>query len=270
MKNLAFIGAGNMNGAIISGLVKNGYPAEKIMVTNPSPEKRLALQAELGIQQSECNIEAAKFAEVIVLGVKPYLISEVCQQLSEQIDVTEKCFISVAAGSTIAQIEQALGQPCAVIRTMPNTPSQMGVGVTGIFANAQTSDEDKTLTTSLMQSVGIVKWLASEQQIDHIIAISGSGPAYFFLFMEAMEKQARAYGFNEQDSRVLVQQTALGAAKMVSESETSISKLRENVTSKGGTTQAAISAFGEGGLEQLVTKAMDSAVNRAKEMAQSN
>ncbi|UUO24892.1 pyrroline-5-carboxylate reductase [Colwellia sp. M166] len=268
MKTIAFIGAGNMNGAIISGLVHGGFIPENIMVSNPSAPKREALQAAHGILQTQCNIEAAKFADVIVLGVKPHFIGDVCQQLGENLDLTGKCFISVAAGCTIKQIEQALNQPCTVIRTMPNTPSQLGFGVTGIYANELINDKEKAFTTALMESVGIIKWLESEQQIDHIIAVSGSGPAYFFLFMEAMEKQAKAYGFSEQDSRELVQQTALGAAKMVTENKLSISKLRENVCSKGGTTQAAISAFSEGGLEQLVTKAMDTALNRAKEMAQ--
>jgi pyrroline-5-carboxylate reductase len=267
MKKIAFIGAGNMNGAIISGLINGGFNPENIMVSNPSPDKRLALQATHGIKQTPDNIEATTFADVIVLGVKPYLISDVCQHLSEHVDITGKCFISVAAGCTIKQIEQALNKPCTVIRTMPNTPSQLGFGVSGIYANDHANDEERAFTTSLMESVGIVKWLESEQQIDHIIAVSGSAPAYFFLFMEAMQKQAIAYGFSEQDSRDLVQQTALGAAKMVIENQLPISKLRENVTSKGGTTQAALSSLIEGGLESLVSNAMNCAVDRAKEMA---
>jgi pyrroline-5-carboxylate reductase len=267
MKKIAFIGAGNMNGAIISGLVNGGFNPEHIIVSNPSAEKRLALQAAHGIKQTQCNVEATTFADVIVLGVKPYLIEEVCQHLGENIDITKKCFISVAAGCTISQIEQALVKPCTVIRTMPNTPSQLGFGVSGIYANDHTSEEEKAFTTTLMESVGIVKWLVSEEQIDHIIAVSGSAPAYFFLFMEAMQKQAIAYGFSEQDSRELVQQTALGAAKMVIENEQPIGKLRENVTSKGGTTQAALNSLIEGGLEKLVSNAMNCAVARAKEMA---
>lgn len=271
MKKIAFIGAGNMNSAIISGLLQNGYSADNIIVSNPSAEKRLTLQKTYGIRQTQSNIEAGKFADVIVLGVKPYLIIEVCRELSENINITEKCFISVAAGCPLAQIERSLATPCSVFRTMPNTPAQLGVGVTGIFANAQVTKEEKALAETLMTSVGMVKWLDSEEEIDHIIAVSGSGPAYFFLFMEAMEKQAKAYGFNDQDSRELVQQTALGAAKMVIENqELSISTLRENVTSKGGTTQAALTTFNDAGLSQLISKAMNNAVNRAKEMAQSS
>jgi pyrroline-5-carboxylate reductase len=267
MKKIAFIGAGNMNGAIISGLINGGFNPEHIIVSNPSAEKRLALQAAHSIKQTQCNIEATTFADVIVLGVKPYLIEEVCQNLGESIDISDKCFISVAAGCTIQQIEQALNKPCTVIRTMPNTPSQLGFGVSGLFANAHATTEEKTFTTSLMESVGIVKWLTCEEQIDHVIAVSGSAPAYFFLFMEAMQKQAIAYGFSEQDSRELVQQTALGAAKMVIKNTLPIGKLRENVTSKGGTTQAALNSFIDGGLEQLVSNAMNCAVDRAKEMA---
>jgi pyrroline-5-carboxylate reductase len=270
MNKIAFIGAGNMNSAIISGLIKNGYNPENIIVSNPSEAKRSTLAKQLGIHQTADNEHATNFADVIVLGVKPHFITEVCEKIGKNIDVSQKCFISVAAGCTIAQIEQALGQQCAVIRTMPNTPAQLGHGVTGIFASTQVSEQQKLFTQSLMSSVGIIKWLDNEEQIGHITAISGSGPAYFFLFMEAMQKQAQAYGFSEQDSRELVQQTALGAAKMVIDNQLPISTLREKVTSKGGTTQAAISAFGEGGLEQLVTKAMNCALDRAKEMAKNS
>ncbi len=270
MKNIAFIGAGNMNGAIISGLIKTGYPASSVIVSNPSEDKRLVLANELGIQHTADNIEAAKFADTIVLGVKPHLIAGVCEKISKAVDVSEKCFISVAAGCPIATIEKALNSSCTVIRTMPNTPSQLGLGVTGIFASEKANQQQIDQAEQLMSAVGITKWLSSEAEIDHIIAVSGSGPAYFFLFMEAMEKQALALGFSAQESRKLIQQTALGAAQMVANNDLSISQLRENVTSKGGTTQAALNTFVEGGLEQLVTKAMNSALHRAKEMAQNN
>ena len=153
---------------------------------------------------------------------------------------------------------------------MPNTPSQLGLGVSGLFASPEVDAEQKHNAEALMKAVGIIKWLETEAEIDHIIAVSGSGPAYFFLFMEAMEKQAKALGFSDEESRQLVQQTALGAAQMVVENPIPISQLRENVTSKGGTTQAALNTFVEGGLPQLVTKAMNAALHRAQEMAQNN
>ncbi|WP_206485469.1 pyrroline-5-carboxylate reductase [Thalassotalea sp. G2M2-11] len=270
MNNIAFIGAGNMNSAIITGLVNTGYAPSNIMVSNPSPEKRKNLAQQLNILETDDNLAAAEFADIIVLGVKPYLIAQVCQQISQTMDISNKCFISVAAGCSISTIEKALVKPSAVIRTMPNTPSQVGLGVSGLYASEHANQYQIDMAEQIMSSVGITKWLNNEAEIDHIIAVSGSAPAYFFLFMEAMEKQAKALGFTEQESRQLVQQTAIGAATMVCESPLAISQLRENVTSKGGTTQAALTTFIDGGLEQLVAKAMTSAIDRAKEMAQDN
>jgi len=268
MNKIAFIGAGNMNSAIIVGLINNGISPKQITVSNPSPEKRKALASNYGINQTACNIEAARDADYVVLGVKPYLIAQVCQDLATNLDIKNKCFISVAAGTTMAQIQAALGGNKSVIRAMPNTPSQLGLGVTGAYASTEVSEEQTHFANLLMAATGIVKWLNNEAEIDHIIAVSGSGPAYFFLFMEAMSKEAERLGFTQAEARELVQQTALGAAHMVVENDISISQLRENVTSKGGTTQAALTTFVEGGLEQLVSKAMQSAITRAKEMAQ--
>lgn len=270
MNKIAFIGAGNMNRAIIVGLINNGTAPENIMVSNPSPEKRLALAEEFGIRQTADNLEAADFAPTIVLGVKPHLIADVCKQIKQDIDISDKCFISIAAGCTMAQIQSALGEEKSVIRTMPNTPSQLGLGVTGLFASLQASTAQRNTAETLMKAVGIVMWLDQEKQIDDIIAVSGSAPAYFFLFMEIMEQHAQTLGFSAQDSRRLVQQTALGAAQMVCQNDDSIAQLRENVTSKGGATQAALNQFYQGDLSQLVTKAMDAALHRSQEMAQNN
>ncbi|NMP31084.1 pyrroline-5-carboxylate reductase [Thalassotalea sp. M1531] len=267
MNKVAFIGAGNMNRAIILGLINNGVSANDITVSNPSPEKREALAKDYGIKQTANNIDAAKDADVIVLGVKPHLIESVCKELASALPVNEKCFISVAAGTTMAQIQAALGGNKSVIRSMPNTPSQLGLGVSGAFASPQVTPAQKAYADTLMKATGIVKWLDEESEIDHIIAVSGSGPAYFFLFMESMAAEAVKLGFSEQEARQLVQQTALGAANMVVENDISIAKLRENVTSKGGTTQAALKAFTDGGLPELVSTAMQAAIARAKEMA---
>ena len=270
MTKIAFIGAGNMNGAIISGLIKKGYDATQVIVSNPSAEKRLALHQKLGILHTDNNIEASEFADTIVLGVKPHLITAVCADISKHIDISSKCFISIAAGCTVAQMQASLAKPCAIIRTMPNTPSQLGLGVTGLYSASGVSENQKLVAEELMSSVGIIKWLASEDEIDNITVVSGSGPAYFFLFMEAMEQQALTLGFTAQESRELVQQTALGAAQMVVQNQIPISELRANVTSKGGTTNAAIQSFIKDGLPQVVTNAMNSALHRAKEMAQNS
>jgi len=267
MTKIAFIGAGNMARAIIIGLVNSGVAPQSIIVANPSAEKRLALANDFGVQQTSDNIVAAKFAEVIVLCVKPHFICDVCQQLVNAIDINGKTFISVAAGTTVAQIQQALNGNYPVIRVMPNTPSQVGLGMSGLFASPEVSDSEKTISEQLMNAVGKTIWLKTEAQIDDIIAVAGSAPAYFFLFMEAMEKQAQKLGFNAQESRMLVEQTALGAAQMVVQNNIPISELRENVTSKGGATQAALKQFTDDGLENLVANAMNAAIKRAKEMA---
>ena len=268
MSKIAFIGAGNMNSAIILGLLNSGVNPEHIIVSNPSPEKREALAKQYGIQQTPNNSEAVAFADTVVLGVKPHFISEVCQDLREKTDVSSKCFLSVAAGTPVAQIQEALGGNAAVVRTMPNTPSQVGLGITGAYASPQVTEHQKQISENLIKAVGDIVWLENESQIDQITAVSGSGPAYYFLFMEAMEKKAIEFGFSAEQSRLLVQQTALGAATMVAKNDISISQLRENVTSKGGTTQAALTSFIEGGLTELVEKSMSAAVARAKEMAQ--
>jgi pyrroline-5-carboxylate reductase len=267
MKKIAFIGAGNMARAIIIGLVNSGVVPSDIIVANPSPEKRIALANEFGIEQTEDNLKAAQFADIVVLSVKPHFISDVCQQISNRCDINDKLFISVAAGRTIEQIQTALSTKTPVVRVMPNTPSQLGFGMSGLFASPEVNDEQKKASAQLMSAVGKIIWLPQESKINDIIAVAGSAPAYFFIFMEAMEKQAITLGFTKEESRMLVQQTALGAAQMVAHIDVPISTLRENVTSKGGTTHAALEQLKQDGIEQMVSNAMIAAISRAEEMA---
>ncbi len=267
MKKIAFIGAGNMARAIIIGLVNAGVPANNIIVANPSAEKRVQLANEFGVKHTENNIEAGDFADIVVLSVKPHLICSVCQQLSQGIDISNKLFVSVAAGTTVAQIQQALNTKAPLVRVMPNTPSQLGLGMSGLYASPEVNEEQIAASDKLMSAVGKTIWLETEDKINDIIAVAGSAPAYFFLFMEAMEKQAKTLGFTKEESRMLVQQTALGAAQMVEHNSMAISTLRENVTSKGGTTFAALEQFRKDGIEQMVSNAMNAAITRAEEMS---
>jgi pyrroline-5-carboxylate reductase len=274
MTKIAFIGAGNMASAIISGLVNANTDANNIMVSNPSPDKRERLAKDFNIHQTANNAEAASFADVIVLCVKPFLITKVCRELSEKLNIDGKLFISVAAGTTVEQIQTAMksstgesSHNSAVVRVMPNTPSQIGLGMSGLFASKEVTAQQKVIANDLMCAVGKVIWLDDEEKINDIIAVAGSAPAYFFLFMEAMEKQAQALGFTKIESRMLVQQTALGAAQMVEQNDSDISILRSNVTSKGGTTFAALEQFRHDDLDTIVKNAMNAAVLRAQEMA---
>ena len=267
MNKVAFIGAGNMARAIIIGLVNSGVTPSDIIVSNPSEPKRLALAEEFGVLQTSDNTKAATFADIIVLSVKPHFISDVCQHLAQQCDISSKLFVSVAAGRTVEQIQTALLCNAPVVRVMPNTPSQLGLGMSGLFASPEVNDEHKAASAKLMSAVGKIIWLDEERKINDIIAVAGSAPAYFFLFMEAMETQAKLLGFSDEDSRMLVQQTALGAAQMVAHNDVPISTLRNNVTSKGGTTHAAIEQFKADGIEKMVANAMNAAINRAEEKA---
>lgn len=273
MNKIAFIGAGNMARAIIIGLVNSGVSPQSIMVANPSEGKRLQLAKEFGVLQTDDNIKASEFADVVVLSVKPHFIVDVCVQISEAIDITGKLFISVAAGTTVAQIQSALSIDdsssfAPVVRVMPNTPSQLGLGMSGLFASNEVSSEQKSSAEKLMTAVGKIIWLATEAKINDIIAVAGSAPAYYFLFMEAMEKHAITLGFTAEESRMLVQQTALGSAQMVvNNGDDDISTLRGNVTSKGGTTHAAIENFKQEGIDKIVRNSMNAAISRAEEMA---
>lgn len=266
-KKLAFIGAGNMSRSLISGLIQSGYPAHLIMATNRSADKLEQLAADFGIHTSQDNRQATDWAQAIVLAVKPQMMASMLADLQAQhAQLKDKLLISIAAGISVTRLQEMTGQE-RIIRTMPNTPSLLGLGMTGLYARAHIAQSDRDYAEHMMQAVGKALWVSDEDGINHIISAAGSAPAYFFLFMEAMATQAIQSGFSEQDARLLVQQTALGAANMVvANPDTTLGELRAQVTSKGGTTAEAIRHFQEQGLEQLVADAMTAAVTRAREL----
>lgn len=265
-KKIAFIGAGNMVRAIVSGLVANDYPAALITATAPTETRRVALEQDFGIQTTSDNLAAAEQADVVVLSVKPQMMEEVCKPL-QAIDWSGKLVISIAAGIQSARFDEMLDSKLNLVRVMPNTPSQLGKGMSGLFAPQHIPEADKNFAAELMQACGKVCWVEQESGINNIIAAAGSAPAYFFLFMEAMQKEAIAQGFDAETARLLVQQSALGAAEMViANPEAELATLRENVTSKGGTTAEALRTFNEHQLSDIVAKAMQAAVSRAEEM----
>ena len=258
-----------MTRSIVSGLVNNAYPAHLITASNPSIGKLTALQDDFAINVTQDNKEAVNAADVIVLAVKPQLMQLVCENLALNQDLSDKLFVSIAAGITTARLQQMLGGTFALVRTMPNTPSALGKGMTGLFADISVNDIDKQYATDLMSQVGKIAWVEKESMIDGVIAAAGSSPAYFFLFLEAMQKEAQRQGFDNQTARLMVQQAMLGAAEMVCHNpHLELSDLRTQVTSKGGTTAKAIESFQQQGLEQLVANAMQAAVKRAEQMAQ--
>jgi pyrroline-5-carboxylate reductase len=268
-RKIAFIGAGNMSKSIIKGLLEHGYPPTLITASNPSSGKLLQLKEQYGINTTQDNLQALLVAEVIVLAVKPQLMEVVCAELALAKDLNNKLFISIAAGITVERLQQMLGANYALIRTMPNTPSALGKGMTGLFATQSISATDKDFAGDLMHQVGEITWLESEPMIDAVIAAAGSSPAYFFAFLEAMQTEAEHQGFDHKTARLLVQQAMLGAAAMVCDNpQLEISELRAQVTSKGGTTAKAVEQLQHGDLDALVAKAMRAAVRRAKEMSE--
>lgn len=268
-KKLAFIGAGNMAWAIMQGLLKSGYTPQQIIACNKSNLSRRAELQAVGIATDFTNLQAVENADVIILAVKPQFMAEVCAEFA-QLDLSKKWIISVAAGISVQRLQQLLPSAQHIIRAMPNTPALIGEGLTGLFAKKSVDPTACQFAEQLMGAVGHCYWVKEEQQINHIIAITGSSPAYFFRFMEAMQQSAQAMGFSAEDARLLVQQAALGAAKLVEANpHTSLAVLRENVTSKGGTTAQALAVFEKRALAETIDEAMWAAIQRAEEMERS-
>jgi pyrroline-5-carboxylate reductase len=267
-QELTFIGGSNMARSIIAGLISSGYPATKISATAKSAETREKLSNEFSIRTYSDNVEAANQADAIVLAVKPQILKEVCSDLITGMKGNQgKLYLSIAAGVTLASLSNYLEGSERIVRTMPNTPSLLGLGMTGLYAPKSVGKDDRDYAQLLMKAVGEVVWVDQEEGINSVIAAAGSAPAYFFLFMQAIEQEAIAMGFNQKQARLLVQQTALGSAQMVVNSDVSLAELRAQVTSKGGTTAEAVKTLQAGGIEELVAKAMQAAVKRAEEMA---
>ncbi|MCQ4234491.1 pyrroline-5-carboxylate reductase [Pseudomonas stutzeri] len=265
---IAFIGAGNMAASLIGGLRAQGVAADAIRASDPGAEQRARISAEHGIQTFADNRDALMNADVVVLAVKPQVMQAVCRDLAAQLAPTT-LIVSIAAGITCDSLQRWLGtQPRAIVRCMPNTPALLRQGVSGLFANAQVSAMQKQQAEQLLSAVGVALWLDEEQLINAVTAVSGSGPAYFFLLIEAMTAAGEQLGLPRTTAAQLTLQTALGAARMACESDVDAAELRRRVTSPNGTTEAAIKAFQVGGFEQLVQQALNAAAHRSAELAE--
>lgn len=264
---IAFIGAGNMTKAIVTGMVEHGYPANLITVSNPSFPKLENLQKKLGVNITQNNDEAIQASRAVVLAVKPQIMAEVCEQFPKDDSMQSKLFISIAAGIDCERLYAMLGGKYSLVRTMPNTPSAVGKGLTGLYSD-NASEAQRAFTEAIFNMVGETVWTQQEQQINGVIAAAGSAPAYFFLFLEGMQKKAEELGFSAEDARLMVQQAMAGAAEMVCKHpELELSELRTQVMSKGGTTAKAVEYFQNHNIEQTISGAMQAAVDRAEEMS---
>lgn len=266
-QKIGFIGGGNMASSLINGLVASGHDPALIWVSDINPDIPAALTNALQVNTAQDNAEVVAAVDVVVLAVKPQTLKTVAENLAASIRIRQPLVVSVAAGVSQASLAAWLGAETAIVRCMPNTPALVLTGASALHANANVSDAQRDLAENIMRSVGITLWLEQESDIDAVTAVSGSGPAYFFLLMEAMEKAAVELGLQESVARLLVQQTALGAAKIALESSETPEQLRRRVTSPGGTTEQAINVFGQAGLVALVSKAMHAARDRSIELS---
>lgn len=266
---ITFIGGGNMARAIYRGLVESGFPAENIGVVDPSEAAQSAARASGLIRIAESATDADLSADLIVLAVKPQITDIALSPLAHRVSSTATV-LSIIAGINSASLANLLGLPNddAVVRSMPNTPALVGEGMTGLFSNSDQRAHGRILAERVMSAVGQCVWVSNESDLDVVTAISGSGPAYFFLFMESLADAAVELGMSPQTAHQLSVQTALGAAKLVQASDDGLAKLRENVTSPGGTTEQAIESFEASELRAIVMSATRAAKKRSIELSE--
>ncbi|MBU1192111.1 MAG: pyrroline-5-carboxylate reductase [Gammaproteobacteria bacterium] len=264
---LSFIGGGNMARSLIGGLIADGWPAERLRAADPNPEQRTMLSSRFGIVTDSDNQTAIQSADVVLLAVKPQVMHEVTQSIAAAVQAKQPLIISIAAGIRATDLDRWLGGGCAIVRCMPNTPAMVQSGATGLFATPKVTSAQRDLAESILRAVGLTLWLDNEAQMDAVTALSGSGPAYFFLIMEALQAAGVQLGLPAECARLLALQTAFGAAKMALESDEDAGTLRQRVTSPGGTTERALKVMEEGQLRELIQKALTAARDRSRELA---
>ena len=265
---ISIIGTGNMGNSLISGLINHAHPKEKIWATDVDENKLAQIESTFHIHTTTDNLKAVQHADIVILAIKPQLFAEILPTLSNVLRERGPLVISIAAGIRTASMVHWLGYPAPIVRAMPNTPALINCGITALYANSEVTEEQRCKAESILNAVGMTVWLTDEKYMDVVTALSGSGPAYFFLMMEAMQNAAVSMGLSPQTATQLTVQTALGAARMAVESGKTLSELRLNVTSKGGTTEKAISVLEENNIRELFEKALQAAKRRSEELAE--
>lgn len=265
---LGFIGAGNMATSLISGLLASGQPHDHLLAADRDEGQRQALRQKYAIEVLDSNAMLAERAQVLILAVKPQSLKAVCAELQQILQANKPLIISIAAGIRIRQLEHWLGYPAAIVRAMPNTPALIQCGASALYANAQVDPAQREQANRILAAAGMTVWLDDEEQMDMVTALSGSGPAYFFLFMETLMAAAAELGLPADIARQLTLQTALGAARMAIEGNDDLTTLRRRVTSPGGTTERGIQAMEAAGIYRLARNTLLAAHQRAIELSQ--
>jgi pyrroline-5-carboxylate reductase len=263
----AFVGGGNMGGALIKGLIARGLPPQDIGVGEAVQARRIALADELGVHVTADNREAIHGADLVVLAVKPQDMATTVQPLAEVLAQRKPLVLSIAAGIRVADIESWCGAGVPVVRAMPNRPALNGAGATAMYASPGLSAAHRALAEQVSDAVGTTVWVAEEDALDVVTALSGSGPAYFFLLAELITDAAVNLGLERRSAQELAIQTLFGSGRMARDSDGDLARLRAEVTSKGGTTEAAVRAFDAANLRGIVASALKAATDRGREMA---
>ena len=267
MTRIAFIGGGNMARSLIGGLLKTGIASSAISVAEPRADARQDLGREFGVACFAENRLAAADADVLLLAVKPQIMPSLHAELRDSLQRHRPLLISIAAGVRVDQLERWFGHGLPIVRCMPNTPALIGAGATGLYANHRVSPAQRAQAQHMLDAVGQTRWIDDERLMDTVTAVSGSGPAYFFALVEALEDAAVAQGVPRETARALAAQTCLGAGRMMVESGEDPGVLRQRVTSPNGTTQAALESFAADGLARITARAVAAATRRGEEMA---
>ena len=266
MSKIVFIGGGNMASCLIGGMLANGFSNQDITVSEPNEDSRQRMASSYGVLTTADNQAAVSEAEIVVLAVKPQIMAKVASPLATVLD-HKPIIVSIAAGIPVNALQNWMGQDLKIVRAMPNTPAMVQCGATGLYANQSLDNDQQTIIENIFSAVGYACWVNRESDIDAVTAVSGSGPAYFFLIYEAMIKVGQELGLDAETASQLTLHTAMGAARLAITSESAPHELRRQVTSPGGTTQAAIESFQSQNLESIFRNAMTSAVERAQEMS---
>ena len=269
-QTICFIGGGNMARSLMGGLIHDGMKPQFIIVSEPDVARREDLTNHFGITVLSDNVAAVKGSDIVIFAVKPQVMKAAVLPLAEGLSEKKHLLISIAAGISISSLESWAGDDLAIVRAMPNTPALINTGITALFANSRVSLEQRNQAESIMCAVGKVVWIKEETLMDTVTAVSGSGPAYFFYFMEALEQAAIEEGLDENTARLLTLETALGAARLAIETTKSPSELRNQVTSPGGTTEAAIQVLEQVGMSQILKTAVTAARKRSADLANSS
>lgn len=266
-QRISFVGGGNLATSLIGGLIEAGTPANHISVADPSMESRQRLAKDFGVEVSDDNNSACDQADIIVLAVKPQVMESVCRDLSDLVTRAQPMVVSVAAGIDTQTLARWLDPLAAIVRIMPNTPALIGEGASGVFANDHVTRDQQAMALAIAEAVGVAVLVEDEAMMDVVTAVSGSGPAYFFLAIEALQAAGEAQGLAPEVARTLAGQTALGAARLARQSDEPVAELRRRVTSPGGTTEAALAVLEQGGFRQLMADAVAGAVDRSKTLS---